>query len=212
MEYATSNLFCRRIIHHLLIGVLSLFNTALADQLPAYNVTNPAVEDTFFIGDTLHIQWEANTELVYEAYIYISSDSGVNWSEIPDTSVTLLDAEWLDYPWIISDSVGGERIAGKWCRLRICNYARTLCALSPYFLFIDFKDNSRIRNKNRTGKAYLKSASRNMFIYGLDGRVRKTDLISTHLLHNLKLSGYPCSYYICKADSNTGYFMLNLIH
>ena len=92
------------------IGLLILFAACpdvAADQNPI-QVLAPNGGETFRIGDTITILYEANPYAVNSVNILISPDAGITWLEVSDRSFNPVDVEWQQYPWVIPPELPGE--------------------------------------------------------------------------------------------------------
>lgn len=72
---------------------------------PLVDVKAPNGSETFLVGDTLSVRWQADP-LVTSVGIQISVDSGAHWLPLTRTrSVAPGDADWGDFKWVIPDSL-----------------------------------------------------------------------------------------------------------
>lgn len=86
--------------------------------IPTIRLISPNGGETFTSGETVSIEWEADTSIITDIDILYSTNLGVDWVKINGaSSVTLDSPEWGSYPWKIPESVSSKN-----CYLRVEKY------------------------------------------------------------------------------------------
>ncbi|MBD3243433.1 MAG: hypothetical protein GF331_22780 [Chitinivibrionales bacterium] len=88
-------------------------------------VLEPNGGETYAVGDTMHIRWEADqsTPLVM---LEMSVDAGETWYGVYTAGMSVTSDDWGDYAWVISDSLTDVNDAVSTvsadCMIRVRNY------------------------------------------------------------------------------------------
>lgn len=93
-----------------------------ADEVAPYTILSPNDGDTFVVGQTLTISYEADVSVVQDANFDISVDNGKVWHNLNDKSVSSSDTDWGTYEVTVPSSINGVSLAGKEAMLRIRDY------------------------------------------------------------------------------------------
>src|SRR6185436_4242618 len=92
------------------------------EGLPPVSVLSPNGGESFSVGDTLVVKWEADA-LVTSVGIQVSVDSGAKWLPLTRTrSVAPSDADWGDFKWVIPDSLDGVPMASGKVLVSVYDY------------------------------------------------------------------------------------------
>ncbi|MBD3243661.1 MAG: hypothetical protein GF331_23930, partial [Chitinivibrionales bacterium] len=90
---------------------------------PAVVLTAPNGGETFFVGQTMTITWEANEDSLTRAEIFVSPNEGENWYAITGTgSVNATDADWESYQWTVTETLEGTSLLGTTVLVMVQDY------------------------------------------------------------------------------------------
>lgn len=94
-----------------------------AGQVDAYTITSPKNGDSYTVGDTLTIEYSANTAIVQDANFEISDNDGETWYNLMfDGSISSSDPMWGQYKFVIPATIEGVAVGGKDWSLRVRDY------------------------------------------------------------------------------------------
>lgn len=81
--------------------------------------------ETFAIGDTMHVRWEADSTAPM-VMVEMSVDNGEYWYMANVSRLSITSEYWGDYPWVLADSLtdanGSTSIVSNQCMVRIRSY------------------------------------------------------------------------------------------
>jgi len=103
-----------------LLAAAFLFVRPAAGQ--PVTVLSPNGGESFAVGETLHVRWMTDTNVVFNVNIEMSVDSGDNFYKISNGSIQIVDPEWGDYAWVVPDSLGGAPTVSSRCFINIYDY------------------------------------------------------------------------------------------
>ncbi|MBD3391188.1 MAG: hypothetical protein GF410_04135 [Chitinivibrionales bacterium] len=94
------------------------------DARPPVLVVSPNGGETFAVGQTIRIAWDAVEDLLDRGVeIAVSVDDGLDWLVISGAkSVAPGDTSWEAFTWEIPDSVDGVSLVSTACRVRVEDY------------------------------------------------------------------------------------------
>lgn len=81
-------------------GVLCILLSNSVSTQPTIEVLAPVEGDTFYLDDTIWIQWTASGLSQDAVYIEYSPDNGVSWPAINTAGIGTQDEDWGNYPWV----------------------------------------------------------------------------------------------------------------
>ncbi len=88
-------------------------------------VLSPNGGETYTVGDTMHIRWEAD-ETTPLVMLEMSVDDGETWYGVYTSGISVTSENWGDYLWTIPDSLsdagGSVSIVSTRCLIRVRNY------------------------------------------------------------------------------------------
>lgn len=97
------------------VGVGGYESTASFDNItvagqgavqPDIVLISPNGGETFHVGDTLHVRWSANLDVITSALLQISFDLGENYFALnTDSAIYADDSDWGNYVWVIPSEV-----------------------------------------------------------------------------------------------------------
>jgi chitodextrinase len=100
-----------------------ILNGLVVANAPAYTILGPEDGDTSNVGDTLHIRWAANENLVTGADIFISPDDGLTWLLVNAAgTVVSSNPYWENYPFVVPRLIQGQTITGTPLMLKLEGY------------------------------------------------------------------------------------------
>jgi hypothetical protein len=74
----------------------------------AISLISPSGGEIYHAGDTMHIQWYADTSAIYSVQLSYTTDDGRNWTYMLPYTVDASDSLWGDFPWVIPDTLAGN--------------------------------------------------------------------------------------------------------
>ncbi len=94
-----------------------------ASKIAPVKVISPNGSEKYKQGDTLKIKWEADPEKVNLIEIFISLDSGNNFSQLTwKKSIPRGDKEWNNFSWAIPATINNNNTVSTDCFIRIDDY------------------------------------------------------------------------------------------
>lgn len=89
--------------------------------IPLITVISPNGGESFTSGETVVIEWKADTSIVTDVDIHYTTNFGIDWEKINESSsITLGSSEWGSYSWKIPENVNSKN-----CLIRIEKYEAT---------------------------------------------------------------------------------------
>ncbi len=103
--------------------VLNGIAVETAGEVIAYTITSPRNGAVYAVGDTLTIEFAANTSIVRDANFELSPNEGETWYNImTDGVISSSDPDWGTYRFPLPETLGGVAMAGKDWSLRVRDY------------------------------------------------------------------------------------------
>lgn len=104
-------------------------------QAAAITLLAPDGGETFHVGDTMHIRWQADPGRISSALLQITFNDGETYYAInTDSAIASSDPGWGDYTWVIPDSIidGTSRTStiSNQCRIMASDYQITMSDVS----------------------------------------------------------------------------------
>ncbi len=132
-------------------GEFPILNGLVVDNAPAYAIVEPRDGDTTHVGDTLHIRWQANENLVTGADIFISPDDGESWLLVNTAeTVTKSDPNWEDFPFVVPNQM---QIVGMPLTLKVEGYGHGFPTTMAGHFFV--APGSGVGSAARAGKGQM---------------------------------------------------------
>jgi hypothetical protein len=104
-------------------GEVPILNSLTVDNAPAYVLRAPLDQSSYRVGDTMRVQWDANTYLVTGTDIFLSIDDGRSWHAANgDGTIFATDPRWGDCPIVVPASLGGVPAAGRQLIVKLSGY------------------------------------------------------------------------------------------
>ncbi|MBD3242556.1 MAG: hypothetical protein GF331_18345 [Chitinivibrionales bacterium] len=106
-----------------------------ATQQPAIVLVEPNGGETYRVGDTLHVRWQADLQRITSALLQVSFDEGETYYAInTDSAIEASGPDWGDYAWVIPDSIidGTSRVStvSSNCLIMASDYQITMSDVS----------------------------------------------------------------------------------
>jgi hypothetical protein len=105
-------------ISSLIISLLFVFSLQGQTTNPI-RVIAPNGGETFYIGDTMHISWECDTDVVSEMLVGISLDGGLTSQGLGNK---LPVHQFDEYTWVIPDSINTIATSSADCMIKLQGY------------------------------------------------------------------------------------------
>lgn len=106
------------------LTIIAVCTLAAFAQQPI-TVLSPNGGETYTVGDTMHIRWEAD-ETTPLVMLEMSVDDGETWYGVYTSGISVTSENWGDYVWTVPDSLsdagGSVSIVSTRCLIRVRNY------------------------------------------------------------------------------------------
>ncbi len=94
-----------------------------AEGVEPYTILAPTDGQQFTVGDTLTVEFDAQTGIVRDAHVELSDDAGETWYSLMfDGSLSSSAPEWGTFKVVLPASISGTELGGKDWSLRIRDY------------------------------------------------------------------------------------------
>ena len=96
-------------------------------EIEKVRLLSPRGGETFRVGETLSITWRSDERFIADVDLWISLDDGETWGKInTGGSITLLDEQWGDFPWVIPHEIAVDgtlrSTVSRECLVRVAKY------------------------------------------------------------------------------------------